>query len=248
MESGQRSKSVKAGPKLERKYVEKNRRIYMKKLINQLYSMLPAHASTSKETIAMPDQVVAAEEYIKSLVMKLEKKNKLLEELKMGTKRAQSLNATNEPSPSTKSTPQIEFHEMGPYMFVVLMTDLDNIATFNNIIRLCHEEGVEVVSANFSLNGNSTIQISYETKVQINRSSTMEFRATTLCDKIKELIYGPSCSNNMESELYLWDYVIESGLIEFNALELSPIASPNPDIHSYMQNVDENPSSLWNWK
>ncbi|XP_060198658.1 uncharacterized protein LOC132627358 [Lycium barbarum] len=228
MESSRRSKSAKAGPKLERKYMEKHRRIYMKYLINQLYSMLPAHASTSKETyMAAPDQVHAAEKYIARLDKKLEKKKKnRLEQLKMATK-------------TTKSPPQIEFHEMAPNMIVVLITCLDNLATFNNIIRLCHEEDVEVVYTSFQLNGNSTLQISHETKVQINRSSTMEFRATTLCDKMKELIYGPSCSNDMESQLHLRDYIIESGLKDFDALELLPT-------RSHMQNVQETPSSLWN--
>ncbi|XP_059302167.1 transcription factor bHLH162-like [Lycium ferocissimum] len=127
MESSRRSKSAKAGPKLERKYVEKHRRIYMQYLINQLYSMLPAQASTSKDTVAVTDQVHAAEKYIASLDKKLEKKKKHLEQLKMGTK-------------ITKSPPQIEFHEMGPNMVVVLITGLDSLATFNNIIRLCHKE------------------------------------------------------------------------------------------------------------
>ncbi|XP_060170795.1 transcription factor bHLH162-like [Lycium barbarum] len=226
MESSRRSKSAKAGPKLARKYVEKNRRIYMNYLINQLYSMLPAHASTSKDKVAVPDQVHAAEKYIASLDKKLEKKKKHLEQLKMGSK-------------TTKARPQIEFHEMGPNMIVVLITGLDNLATFDNIIRLCHEEGVEVVYTSFQLNGNSTLQISHETKVQINRSSTIEFRSTTLCGKMKELIYGPSCSNDMESQLHLWDYIIESGLKEFDALELLPTIS-------HMQNVQETPSSLWN--
>ncbi|PHU04287.1 hypothetical protein BC332_25109 [Capsicum chinense] len=219
----------KSGPKLERKYVEKNRRNHMKNLCNQLHSMLPTHPSTSKgTTTAVPDQIDAAVNYIESLKMNLEKNKKHLEELKMGPKKAQSSNATNEPGPSSKSPPQIEFHEMGPNMVVVLITSLDNIATFNKIIRLCHEEGVEVVSTNFKLNGNSTLQISHESKVHINKSSTIEFKETTLCTKMKELIYGPSCNNDMES---LWDYIIESGLIEFNSVDLSPRASQNPNIN-----------------
>ncbi|XP_060189043.1 uncharacterized protein LOC132617691 [Lycium barbarum] len=136
----------------------------------------------------------------------------------------------------TKSPPQIEFHEMGPNMVVVLITGLDSLATFNNIIRLCHKEGVEVVYSSFQLNGNSTLQISHETK--INRSSTMEFRATTLCDKMKELIYGPSCSNDMESQLHLWDYIIESGLKESDALKLLPTTSQNPNMHSGLIDFD----------
>ncbi|XP_049401638.1 transcription factor bHLH162-like [Solanum stenotomum] len=225
----------KLAPKLERKYVEKNRRNHMKNLCNQLHSMLPTtHASTSKETTkAVPDQIDAAVNYIESLKVKLEKSKKHLEELIMGQKKAQSLNQTNEPGPITNSPAQIEFHEMGPNMVVVLINGLYNIATFNNIIRLCHKEGVEVVCTNFKLNGNSTLQISHETKVQINRSSTMEFSATTLCDKMKELIYG----NDVDSQLHLWDYKIE-----FDALELLPTRSQNQNMYIYMQNEYEIPT------
>ncbi|KAK4723584.1 hypothetical protein R3W88_026363 [Solanum pinnatisectum] len=197
MERRMKSKLPPAGPKMERKYVEKNRRNYMKNLYNQLHSLLPA----SKETVmVVPDQIDAAVKYIETLKMNLDKNKKHLEELKMGLKRAQSQNQT-EPGPTTKSPPQIEFHQMGPNMVVVLITSLNNIATFNNIIRLCYVEGVEVVSTRFELNGNSTLQISHQTKS--NRSSTMEFIGTTLCDKMKDLIYGPSHGNDVEFQLHL---------------------------------------------
>ncbi|KAH0719858.1 hypothetical protein KY290_004780, partial [Solanum tuberosum] len=179
------------------------------------------------ETMTVPNQIDAAVNYIENLKINLEKNKKHLEELKMGLKWAQSFNPTNEPGPTIKSTPQIEFHEMGPNMVVVLITSLNNIATFNNIIRLCHEEGVEVVSTSFQLNGNSTLQISHETKVEmININSRLEFKATTLYDKMKELIYGATCSNiDMEcSQIHLWDYIIE-----FDELEVLPITpSQNP--------------------
>ncbi|KAH0721487.1 hypothetical protein KY290_004781 [Solanum tuberosum] len=109
----------KLAPKLERKYVEKNRRNHMKNLCNQLHSMLPTHSSSSKETtMTVPDQIDAAVKHIETLKMNLEKNKKHLEELKMGPKKAQLLNQTNEPGPITKSPPQIEFHQMGPNMVV----------------------------------------------------------------------------------------------------------------------------------
>ncbi|KAK4364072.1 hypothetical protein RND71_015430 [Anisodus tanguticus] len=45
-------------------------------------------------------------------------------------KRPKSFNSTDEPNPSTKSTPEIEVHEMSPNMVVVLITGLHNLATF----------------------------------------------------------------------------------------------------------------------
>ncbi|KAK4723580.1 hypothetical protein R3W88_026359 [Solanum pinnatisectum] len=241
MERRMKSKLPPAGPKMERKYVEKNRRNYMKNLYNQLHSLLPTtHASTSKETMTVPNQIDAAVNYIENLKINLEKNKKQLEELKMGLMRAQSFNPTNDPGPTIKSTPQIEFHEMGPNMVVVLITSLNNIATINNIIRLCHEEGVEVMSTSFQLNGNSTLQISHETKKMININSRMEFKATTLYDKMKELIYGATCSNDMEcSQIHLWDYIIEFD--ELEVLSITPSQNPS----NYMQNVEETPSFLW---
>nr|XP_004248474.1 uncharacterized protein LOC101259680 [Solanum lycopersicum] len=233
MEGCQRSSSAPAGVKLERKDVEKNRRNYMKNLCNQLYSLIPS-THHSRETMGLQDKIDAAIKYIKSSEMKLEKKKIHLEKLSRlsGRKRPKSSNSTNGPSPSTglSSSPQIQFHEMGPNMVVVLISGLDNIATFNNIIRLCHDEGVEVVYANFTLNGNSMLQISHETK--INMSSTMECRAANLCDKLKELLHGKSYDNELESQLYLWDYIVESELLKFYDVEFLPSTSQNSNMYN----------------
>ncbi|XP_006366311.1 uncharacterized protein [Solanum tuberosum] len=235
MEGCRRSSSGPARAKLERKDVEKTRRNYMKNICNQLYSLIPS-THLSQETMGLQDKIDAAIKYIKSSEMKLEKSKMYLEELSRmsSRKRPKSSNSTDGPSPSIKSTPQIQFHEMGPNMVVVLICGLDNIATFNNIIRLCNEEGVEVVYTNFTLNGNSMLQISHETK--INMSSTMECRAANLCDKLKELLYGKSNDNEMESQLHLWDYIVESELLGFNDVEFLPSTSQNPNIFSYIQN------------
>lgn len=72
----------------------------------------------------------------------------------------------------------------------------------------------------------------------INIDSRKEFRSTSFCDKMKELIYGPCCNNYMEySQMQLWDYIIE-----FDALEILTTPSQNTN----MQHVQENPSSFWN--
>ncbi|XP_015055436.1 uncharacterized protein LOC107002017 [Solanum pennellii] len=226
MEGCRRSSSAPVGVKLERKDVEKNRRNYMKNLCNQLFSLIPS-THHSQETMGLQDK-------IKSSEIKLEKKKIHLEELSRmsGRKRPKSANSTNGPSPSTESSssPQIQFHEMGPNMVVVLINGLYNIATFNNIIRLCHDEGVEVVYTNFTLNGNSMLQISHETK--INMSSTMELRAANLCDKLKELLHGKSHDNELESQLYLWDYIVEYELLKGYDVEFLPSTSHNPNMYN----------------
>lgn len=120
---------------------------------------------TVQETLPLPDQVDVTINYIKTLKERLEKmKHKREEVLKVQSRKMHS-------SASSSSRhhhhhhhhhlepPQIQIHEMGPAMAVVFITGLDNVATFNNVIRMVREEGVEVASASFQLHGNSTLQI-----------------------------------------------------------------------------------------
>ncbi|CAN4094134.1 unnamed protein product [Withania somnifera] len=205
---------MQSSPKLEKKYVEKNRRNNMKNLFNQLYSLLPPHPF--QETMALPDQIDAAIAYIKSLEMKLEKSKMQLEKLR--SKKSPNLlcMANHDPtrSPSKSSSPQIEIHEMNPTMDLILMTGLDNLAMFNNIIRLLNEEGFEVINANFSLHGNCLMQIFHETKILGN--STTEWRVTRVYRRLKELVYGSSSSSTddtIETLLRSWTYEIHSEML-----------------------------------
>ena len=95
-----------------------------------------------QEAMSVSNQIDAAVNYIENLKINLEMNKKHLEELKMGLKKAQSFNPTNEPGPTIKSTPHIEFHEMGPNMVVVLITRLNNIITsldyaMRKVLKLC---------------------------------------------------------------------------------------------------------------
>ncbi|XP_019159182.1 PREDICTED: uncharacterized protein LOC109155924 isoform X2 [Ipomoea nil] len=141
------------GPKLERKYVEKNRRNQLKGLYNHLFSLVPS----SQETLPLPDQVDVTINYIKTLKEKLEKMKHQREELtkvQMSRKMNSSASSSSHHSLHVEPHPQIQIHEMGPAMAVVFITGLDNVATFNNVIRVVRgEEGVEVASANFQLHG-----------------------------------------------------------------------------------------------
>ncbi|PHT27471.1 Zinc-finger homeodomain protein 3 [Capsicum baccatum] len=55
-------------------------------------------------------------------------------------------------------------------------------------------------------------------ELELDRSSTMNFMATIVCDMTKELIYEPSCSNNMESNLHLWEDKVESEQLKFDVI------------------------------
>ena len=106
-----------------------------------------------QEAIPLPDQIDEAVNYIKSLQAKLEKSKKNKETLSGTRKRPHT--CTNESNISTLKSPKIEIHEMGRALNVTLVTGHDDKFIFHEIIRLIHEEGVEVLSANFSVIGNS---------------------------------------------------------------------------------------------
>ncbi|KAM3382736.1 transcription factor like isoform X1 [Capsicum galapagoense] len=201
--------------RLEKKYVEKNRRNKMKTLFNQLYSLLPPHPFQLQEAMSLPDQINAAIKYIKSSEIKLEKSKMQLEKLR-SKKRPTLLCMENHDSntSTSKLSPQIEIQEMNPTMDLILITGLDNIAMFYNIIRLLHEEGFEVINANFSLHGNSMMQILHETKI-IGKSTLMESRATRVYTRLKELLYVSSSSTDdiIETLLHSWDYEIHSEML-----------------------------------
>nr|GMD33428.1 transcription factor bHLH162-like [Ipomoea batatas] len=146
------------GPKLERKYVEKNRRNQLKGLYNQLFSLVPSS--------------------------------------------------------------QIHIHEMGPAMAVVFITGLDNVATFNNAIRVVRgEEGVEVTSASFQLHGNSTLQIVGEPVGKWAVSNGAAGAITSVSKKLKEMISGAtSTETESSSRLELWDYDIENEVWGFDVV------------------------------
>ncbi|KAL2457954.1 basic helix-loop-helix (bHLH) DNA-binding superfamily protein [Forsythia ovata] len=206
MEKGQSksSSSSTRAPRIERKIVEKNRRNQMKTLYSNLLCVLPDHAS--KEEKPLPDQIDEAVTYIESLKMKLEKMKEKKEFL-MPRKRSHSC-ITSEIQANTKSPPPlVEVQDMGPNMDVILVSGLDDLSKFYSILHFLHQDGIEVVNANFSIHGNSTIEILHD-KVGKSR---MGFGATSMSRRLKDLICGSTCSE-VESNLDLWDYEIQSDI------------------------------------
>nr|GMC72161.1 transcription factor bHLH162-like [Ipomoea batatas]GMD85961.1 transcription factor bHLH162-like [Ipomoea batatas] len=145
------SRLPKTAPKLERKYVEKNRRNHLKNLYKHLFSLLPPHLS--QEGIALHDQVDETVKYIRC-----------------------------------------------PGIHVVLVNDLEGVAAFHNIIRILHQNGLEVANATFQQHGNSMLQVVHQ----------QGFGGTImLSDKLKQVLYGSSnpCPEETEqpSPDYSWD-------------------------------------------
>ncbi|KAL2476814.1 basic helix-loop-helix (bHLH) DNA-binding superfamily protein [Forsythia ovata] len=185
-------------PKVERKIAEKNRRDRMKILYSNLLSLLPNHGS--KQAMPLLDQIDEVVAYIKSLKMKLEKMKEKKESL-MPRKRSHSC-ITSKIQANTKSpAPLVEVQDMGPNMDVILVSGLDDSSKFYSILHFLHQDGIEVVNANFSLHGNSTIQILHD---KIGKS-ILGFGGTVMSRRLKDLICGSTCTE-VESNLDLWDF------------------------------------------
>ncbi|KAJ6291430.1 hypothetical protein OIU76_023491 [Salix suchowensis] len=150
-------KSNISSTKTERKIVEKNRRNQMKTLYSNLNSLLPNR--NFKEAQTLPDQIDEAINYIKRLEEKLEKSREKRESLKRSRNRTHACTFDPTPPIATSKSPQLKIQEMGSALEIVLTCGLDNQFVFYEIIKILHEEGVEVVSANFQSLGDSIFHI-----------------------------------------------------------------------------------------
>lgn len=109
-----------------------------------------------QEATSLPDQLDEATKYIKRLQTNLERMKERKERL-MGIEKPDAAAATSSSGNSSGTittglrSPQIEIHEMGSALEVVLTTGLDFQFMFVETIRLLHEEGVEIVNASFNV-------------------------------------------------------------------------------------------------
>ncbi|KAF9671556.1 hypothetical protein SADUNF_Sadunf12G0059800 [Salix dunnii] len=158
--------------RLDRKTVERNRRIHMKGLCLKLASLLPPHVfnpskvkvvfcslPSSTKTLTyiqdMPsqqDQLELAACYIKQLRERVE-----------GLQRAKEEQAITAPRPSSSamtslmiglSLPVVELRDFGSSIEVVLISGLNKNFMFYEVMNVLSEEGAEVVSASYSTVGD----------------------------------------------------------------------------------------------
>ncbi|PNS91369.1 hypothetical protein POPTR_019G099400v4 [Populus trichocarpa] len=183
--------------KTERKVVERNRRNQMKSLYSSLNSLLPNQ--NFKEAQPLPDQIDRAINYIKSLEEKLEKAREKKESLTRSRKG--SYTCTFDPLSSAASkSPQLKIHEIGSVREIVLTSGLGNQFLFYEIISILHEEGVEVVSANFQALGDSFFHIVHAQM----KGSADGFGAARVTERLNRFISGSTSEIELDSEL--WDF------------------------------------------
>ncbi|KAJ4834669.1 hypothetical protein Tsubulata_025008 [Turnera subulata] len=197
--------SSSSSTKTERKIIEKNRRNQMKTLYAQLNSLIPHH----QEAQALPDQIDEAIGYIKSLEEKL-KKSKEKKESLMRLCRKRSHGCTSEPAPSSSSStlckpPQVQIREMGTTLEIVLVTGLENQFLFCDLLRILHEEGAEVVSANSRVTGDSAFHVVH---AQMTNEAVLGFGSAKVTERLNRFING-STSEIDDLDTELWDFDLQ---------------------------------------
>ncbi|XP_056170373.1 transcription factor bHLH162-like isoform X2 [Syzygium oleosum] len=179
-----KSTSNNQSPKVERKTVEKNRRIHMKNLCSELASLIPQHnITTSKQ-----DQLDQAASYIKQLKekidgLKLRKEQAIL--LSEGIDPSSSLTSSNDQEANLGFTlPVFELRDHGLGLEVILISGRRKNFMLYEVISILEEEGAEVVSASFSVIGD---KIFHTLHAQV-RLSRVGVETTRVYNRLKELI------------------------------------------------------------
>ncbi|KAK8569659.1 hypothetical protein V6N13_046708 [Hibiscus sabdariffa] len=181
--------------KVERKIIEKNRRNHMKNLYSMLNSLLPHH--NSKELLTVPEQIDEAVDYIKRLQTKLKEFRERKEGL-MGRKRSHNCSGRDRTGEAVAA--EIRINETGPAMEVALTTGTDGCRfMFHEMIRILHDEGGEVVNANFCVVGNTVFHI-------VHAEISSSVAARTIKEKLNKLVTGTSGREEEVEQELSWDY------------------------------------------
>ncbi|KAF7838342.1 transcription factor bHLH162-like [Senna tora] len=160
--------------KVDRKTIERNRRIHMKALCFKLASLIPPHyLKHTKEMISQQDQLDMAASYIRNLRDKLEKLKGKKEEA-MRWKETKSNNGHNEMLRADQNVlvgsnlPLLELRDLGSSIEVMLISGLNKTFMLYELITVVEEEGAEVVSASFSTVGDKIFH-TIHAQVKISR-------------------------------------------------------------------------------
>ncbi|XP_028121202.1 transcription factor bHLH162-like isoform X2 [Camellia sinensis] len=172
-------KSKSSSPeKLDRKLVERNRRIHMKGLCFKLTSLIPPHHFRPSKQ----DQLDQAAEYIKQL-------KERIEELK--ARRTLAMANTNETNKNIKDTmmfglrlPVVELKDLGSSLEVVLISGLEKNFMLYEVISVLEDEGAEVVSTSVSTMGDRVFH-TLHAQVKVTRVGVETSR---VCQRLHELV------------------------------------------------------------
>uniref|UniRef100_A0A453DN33 BHLH domain-containing protein n=1 Tax=Aegilops tauschii subsp. strangulata TaxID=200361 RepID=A0A453DN33_AEGTS len=156
--------------KMERKDVEKNRRLHMKGLCLKLSSLLPASSahhlrhysstsssppSSNKDAATQLDQLDSAAAYIKQLRARIEDlKRRKQAALSGNTVGCSSSVSAGDYKSQTAALPVIEVRHQDGTLDVALASEAGRPFRLHEVMAVLEQEGAEVVSASFSVVGD----------------------------------------------------------------------------------------------
>ncbi|XP_009792659.1 transcription factor bHLH162-like [Nicotiana sylvestris] len=165
--------------KADRKTIEKNRRNQMKALYLKLHSLVP-HQQHSREVLSLPDQLEEAINYIKRLQIDLGRM----------TQKKDSLKSGENSSCGRKiglPLPHLEINSVDSALQVVITTSLDYQFIFTDVIRLLHEESVQVINANYTLIGDTIVHSIHS---QMGECAPDQYGAARISERLKKFVGG----------------------------------------------------------
>ncbi|XP_030521619.2 transcription factor bHLH162-like isoform X2 [Rhodamnia argentea] len=175
--------------KVERKTVEKNRRIRMKVLCSKLASLVPQHPiTTSKELLSQQDLLDQAATHIKQLKekiegLKLRKEQALLQSKGIGT--SSYLTSPDDQGAQLGFVlPVFELRNHGLGLEVILISGRRKNFMLYEVINILEEEGAEVLSASSSVIGDKIFH-TLHAQVGLCRVGV---ETTRVRERLKELI------------------------------------------------------------
>ncbi|XP_078174246.1 transcription factor bHLH162-like [Carex rostrata] len=148
--------------KMERKTIEKQRRMQMKSLCLKLSSLIPKQpqhfSHSSKDALTQVDNLEEAASYIINLRNKIEKLKERREHERRMQGRTDDITSTGTDQSSNKHDdkllrlPIIEVRYQNSNLEVVLILNSSSCEklTFHKVIRIIEEEGVDIVNASHS--------------------------------------------------------------------------------------------------
>ncbi|XP_020227946.1 transcription factor bHLH168 [Cajanus cajan] len=177
--------------KLDRKTIEKNRRIHMKALCFKLVSTIPSkYLKPTKDMLSQQDQLDLAATYIKHLRERIEK-------LKGEKEQAMNMMRSNQNNNKIFNIglelPLLNIQYFDSGIEVMLISGLNKNFMLYEVISVLEEEGAEVVSANFSTVADKIV---YTLHAQV-KISRVGVEPTRVHQRLRELI----------APLESWEYI-----------------------------------------
>ncbi|KAG2675832.1 hypothetical protein I3843_12G025400 [Carya illinoinensis] len=172
--------------KLDRKTVERNRRIHMKGLCFKLASLIP----TCQFKPSRLDQLDYAASYITQLRGKIEKLKRTKEQrAATSSSSGSSIMSTNMIDHNmmigTRQLPIVDVRDLGPCIEVILISGLQKNFMLYEVINILQEEGADVVSACFYTAGDKVFH-TIHAQVKISR---VGIETSRVRQRLHELIY-----------------------------------------------------------